>query len=68
MTPKAHSERGGRLSLARFVSPHRSPLEPSRIRALTFSGGDNLPSASPDGRVIAFVSVRDGPLEDLAQG
>ena len=34
--------------------------EPARVRTLTFSGRDWEPSASPDGRMIAFTSDRDG--------
>jgi serine/threonine protein kinase len=33
---------------------------PIKIRTLTFSGRDGEPSASPDGRMIAFTSYRDG--------
>jgi Tol biopolymer transport system component len=52
---------GGPLGfgLARWLS---SPefIEPVRLRPLTFSGQDWEPSASPDGRLIAFSSGRDG--------
>jgi len=41
--------------LARQPAP-----EPVRVRALTFSGHDGEPSASPDGRFVAFTSTRDG--------
>jgi Tol biopolymer transport system component len=34
--------------------------DPVRIRPLTFSGQDGEPSASPDGRTIAFASARNG--------
>jgi Tol biopolymer transport system component len=37
-----------------------APLEPHRTRTLTFSGRDSQPTASPDGRMVAFVSDRDG--------
>ncbi|HEU4886854.1 MAG TPA: protein kinase [Thermoanaerobaculia bacterium] len=46
--------------------------EPPRLRTLTYSGRDNSPAASPDGRLIAFVSSRDGRrriwLKQLADG
>lgn len=34
--------------------------EPARVRSLSFSGHDGEPSASPDGRLVAFTSTRDG--------
>jgi Tol biopolymer transport system component len=40
--------------------PDRPPPEPVRIRRLTFSGHDQQPSVSPDGRFVAFTSSRDG--------
>ena len=40
-----------------------APLpEPVRQTTITFSGDDLAPSASPDGRMIAFASQRDGRL------
>jgi Tol biopolymer transport system component len=46
--------------------------EPVRVRRLTVSGADRDPTASPDGRVIAFTSERDGIpriwLKQLAGG
>ena len=39
----------------------RAPArEPVRVRPLTFSGQDGEPSASPDGRLVAFTSTREG--------
>jgi serine/threonine protein kinase/Tol biopolymer transport system component len=52
----------GWLVLARIVPTHSSapPPAPTRISTITFSGSDLLPAASPDGRTIAFTSMRDG--------
>ena len=52
----------GWLVLARIVParPAEPPSAATRISAITFSGSDLLPSASPDGRTIAFMSARDG--------
>jgi Tol biopolymer transport system component len=36
------------------------PVEPPALRVLTFSGLDEDPSISPDGRTVAFISARDG--------
>ena len=36
------------------------PTEPPRTRPLTFSGQDRDPAASPDGRLVAFASTREG--------
>jgi eukaryotic-like serine/threonine-protein kinase len=50
----------------------RGEPEPPRLRTLTYSGRDRMPAASPDGRLIAFVSSRDGVrriwLKQLADG
>jgi Tol biopolymer transport system component len=35
-------------------------VDPPKVRRLTFSGSDAEPSASPDGRLLAFTSRRDG--------
>ncbi len=57
------------LSRGTFDSP--AP-EPPRLRTLTYSSRDSSPNASPDGRLIAFVSSRDGRsriwLKQLADG
>ncbi len=37
-----------------------SAPEPIRIHALTYSGSDRDPAASPDGKLVAFTSRRDG--------
>jgi serine/threonine protein kinase len=46
--------------------------EPPRLRMLTYSGRDASPAASPDGRLVAFVSSRDGArriwLKQLGDG
>jgi Tol biopolymer transport system component len=58
------------LALARWF-PLAAP-EPIRVKELTTSGRDNLPAVSPDGRLLAMVSNRDGSsriwLKDLATG
>jgi len=36
------------------------PLQPAPLRIITFSGSDQAPAASPDGRTIVFSSARDG--------
>ena len=54
------------------IRPAVPASEPVRIRHLTFTGTDSEPSASPDGRMIAFTSPRDGKsriwLKQLAGG
>ena len=52
-------------ALVTFVMTRSEPIAPPRpvtLRGLTFSGMDSMPSASPDGRLIAFNSDRDGRL------
>jgi serine/threonine protein kinase len=57
------------ISRGRFDSP---ASEPPRLRSLTYSGRDSSAAASPDGRLVAFVSARDGRrriwLKQLADG
>ncbi len=36
------------------------PPDPPRLVSLTYSGRDGVPSSSPDGKTIAFESLRDG--------
>jgi len=45
-----------------LATAFRSPaaIEPVRVRTLTVSGSDREPTASPDGRMVAFTSTRDG--------
>jgi Tol biopolymer transport system component len=47
------------LATARWLSGRRTALPPA-LRALTYSGADQSPAVSPDGRTIAFTSRRDG--------
>jgi serine/threonine protein kinase len=42
------------------LKPHPPRPEPARLRQFTFSGSDSQPSTSPDGRLVAFTSARDG--------
>ena len=48
------------------------PQEPPVLHTLTFSGHDYSPAASPDGKIVAFTSTRDGTsriwLKQLAGG
>jgi serine/threonine protein kinase len=48
-------------ALMAWLRPEQS-VAPPTLHALTFSGNDYSPSASPDGRTVAFVSGRDGML------
>jgi len=61
------------LAAALGVWMGRQPRPPiPEVHYLTFSGSDASPSASPDGRSIAFASTRDGVsriwLKELARG
>ena len=62
---------GGAL-LHRQLSAPAGPTRPVDVRYLTYSGQDYSPSASPDGRSVAFRSDRDGHariwLKQLATG
>jgi len=47
-------------ALAMHILAAPPAAEPPRVRPLTFSGSDIEPAASPDGRLVAFASSRDG--------
>ena len=55
-----------------ILSRDTPSVEPPRLRMLTYSGRDSAPAASPDGRLIAYVSSRDGAtriwLKQLSDG
>lgn len=48
----------GLISRAGVFTGAHEPI-PARVRPLTYSGRDSSPAASPDGRLVAFVSTRD---------
>lgn len=60
------------IAAAAFLGRDKSEPEPPRLVTLTWSGRDSSPAASPDGRLIAYVSARDGTrriwLKQLADG
>ena len=43
-----------------LAHPEAEPFRPPILRPLTFSGSDRQASVSPDGKTLAFISVRDG--------
>ena len=60
------------IAAAAFLSRDTPEPEPPRLVTLTWSGRDSSPAASPDGKLIAYVSARDGTrriwLKQLADG
>ncbi len=60
------------IAAAAFLSRDTKENEPPRLRTLTWSGRDTEPAASPDGKLVAYVSARDGTkriwLKQLADG
>ena len=83
--PVAPAHRAGRLRWAAlgvlvgaitaglgFWLGHAKAPQPPELRHLTYSGHDSNPAASPDGRIVAFTSDRDGRqriwLKELARG
>jgi len=59
------------VALGLLLRPRSTP-DPPIVRSLTYSGHDHSPAASPDGRLLAFSSDRDGDdriwIKQLAGG
>jgi Tol biopolymer transport system component len=50
----------GLAFVAGRVLLQRPAIDPPRLRTLTYSGHDSSPAVSPDGRLVAFSSDREG--------
>ncbi len=59
------------MAAAKWLMPAAQD-EPPRVRMLAYSGADQSPAASPDGKTMAFVSARSGRsriwLKQLSSG
>ena len=55
-----------------WILLRQPPVEPVRFETFTYSGSDNSPAVSPDGKTIAFSSSRNGQrqiwLKQIAGG
>jgi eukaryotic-like serine/threonine-protein kinase len=60
------------VGAAAFWTSRREATLPPALRTLTYSGLDQSPAVSPDGRTVAFTSKRDGTpriwIKQLATG